>query len=99
MLSRRFNGSLYRRYLVIVKQVECLFHVVWKNLQSPQSAGRNVRILQTATMSLGSHILVILALVPHVSKYVKKKWLVDISVQNHVMIKLLSKFKIKKAKT
>ena len=49
-------------------------------------------------MSLGSHILVILALVPLVSKYVKKKWLVDISVQNHVMIKWLSKFKIKKQK-
>ena len=39
-------------------------------------------------------ILAILAHVNLASKYVRKKWLVDMFVPNLVMIKYLSKFKI-----
>ena len=84
----------YRKFLAIVKRVGHWCPAAWKNPLNHQNVNKNVKIHQTAIMNPDHLILVILAHVSLASKFVRKKWLVDIFVPNLVMIKYLSKFKI-----
>ena len=84
----------YRKFLAIVKQVGHWCPAEWKNPLNHQNVNKSVKIHPTAIMNPDHLILVILAHVNLASKYVRKKWLVDIFVPNLVMIKYLSKFKI-----
>ena len=61
-----------RKYLVIVGILEFLFLVEWNVLQNHQNVELNARLLQIVITHRGSHILVTLALVPHVARHVKK---------------------------
>ena len=84
----------YRKFLAIVKQVGHWCPVAWKNPLNHRNVNKSVKIHPTAIMNPDHPILVILAHVNLASKYVRKKWLVDMFVPNLVMIKYLSKFKI-----